>query len=92
MQPHRKNNNINQPEPSELPGTKPSTTEYTWRDFWFQLHMYQRMALSGINAKKGLWSCDIVSMPQCREIEDVEVDVGGWVGEHPHRSKGQGKK
>ena len=26
---HRKNNNINQPE---LPGTKPPTKEYTWRD------------------------------------------------------------
>lgn len=26
-QPHRMNNNINQPE---LPGTKPPTKEYTW--------------------------------------------------------------
>jgi hypothetical protein len=31
----RTNNNINQPDPPELPGTKPSTKEYTW----FQLHM-----------------------------------------------------
>jgi hypothetical protein len=37
--PHRKNNNINQPDPPELPGTKPPTTEYTWRDPWLQLHM-----------------------------------------------------
>ena len=33
---HRKNNNINQPEltppPPDLPGTKPSNKEYTWRD------------------------------------------------------------
>jgi hypothetical protein len=28
---HRKNN-INQPEPPELPGTKPPTKEYTWSD------------------------------------------------------------
>jgi hypothetical protein len=35
----RKNNNINQPDPSELSGTKPSTKEYTWRDPWLQLHM-----------------------------------------------------
>jgi hypothetical protein len=28
----RKNNNINQPDPPELPGTKPPTKEYTWRD------------------------------------------------------------
>jgi hypothetical protein len=28
---YRKNNNINQPDPPELPGTKPSTKEDTWR-------------------------------------------------------------
>jgi hypothetical protein len=28
----KKNNNINQPDPPELPGTKPPTKEYTWRD------------------------------------------------------------
>ena len=27
LQPHRKNNNINQPDSPELPGTKPSTKE-----------------------------------------------------------------
>jgi len=26
------NNNINQPDPPELPRTKPPTKEYTWRD------------------------------------------------------------
>ena len=36
---HRKNNNISQPEPPELPGTKPSTKEYTWMDPWLQPHM-----------------------------------------------------
>jgi len=41
LQPHRKNNNINQPDPfpTELPGTKPPTKEYTWRESWLQLHM-----------------------------------------------------
>jgi hypothetical protein len=52
MQPHKKNNNINQPVPQELPGTKPSTKEYTW----LQLHTLQRMALSCINGRRGLWS------------------------------------
>jgi hypothetical protein len=33
---HRKNNNINQPYPPKLPGNKPSISEYTWRDPWFQ--------------------------------------------------------
>ena len=28
-----------QPDLSELPGTKPPTKEYTWRDPWLQLHM-----------------------------------------------------
>ena len=36
---HRKNNNINQPDLPELPGNKPPTKEYTWRDSWLQLHM-----------------------------------------------------
>ena len=30
---HRKNN-INQPDPPELPGTKLPTKENTWRDTW----------------------------------------------------------
>jgi hypothetical protein len=42
LKPHRKNNNINQPDTHththtplpELPGTKPPTKEYTWRDPW----------------------------------------------------------
>jgi hypothetical protein len=29
----------NQLDFSELPETKPSTKEYTWRDPWLQLHM-----------------------------------------------------
>jgi hypothetical protein len=36
---HRKNNNINQPDLPELPGTKPPTKKYTWRNPWFQLHV-----------------------------------------------------
>ena len=44
LQLHKKNYNINQPEPRtapppELSGTKPPTKEYTWKDPWFQLHM-----------------------------------------------------
>jgi hypothetical protein len=29
-------------------------------------------------------------MPQCRGNEGGDVGVGGWVGEHPHRSMGKG--
>jgi hypothetical protein len=28
-------------------------------------------------------------MPQCRGIEGGEVGVGGWVEEHPPRSRGR---
>jgi hypothetical protein len=36
---HRKNNNINQLDALELPGTKPLTKEYTRSIPWIQLHM-----------------------------------------------------
>ena len=36
---HMKNNSINQPDPPELPGTKPPTKEHTQRDPWLQIHM-----------------------------------------------------
>ena len=37
---HRKNNNINHPDPSpKLPDTKPLTKEYTRKDPWLQPHM-----------------------------------------------------
>jgi hypothetical protein len=52
LQSHRKNNNINQPVPQELLGTKPSTKEYTW----FQLHMLQKMSLSCVSGRRGPWS------------------------------------
>ena len=30
LQSHRRNNNMYEPVPPELPGTKPATKEYTW--------------------------------------------------------------
>jgi hypothetical protein len=36
---HRKNNNMNQSVPPELPGTKPPTKDYTCRKPWLQPHM-----------------------------------------------------
>jgi hypothetical protein len=35
----RKNNIIKQPDPPEIPGTKPLTSKYTQRDTWLQLHI-----------------------------------------------------
>jgi hypothetical protein len=34
-----KKNNINQLDHPKLPGTKPPTQEYTWRNSWLQLHI-----------------------------------------------------
>jgi hypothetical protein len=46
LQPHREYSNINQPDPTptptpELPGNKPPTKVYTWRDPWLQLDIYR---------------------------------------------------
>jgi hypothetical protein len=62
---HRKNKNMNQQDPTELLGTKPPTKEYTWKDPWFQPHMYQRMDWLDINGRRGPW-CWEGLMPQCR--------------------------
>ena len=40
----------------ELPGTKPSTKEYTWSYPWLQMHRQQRMALLDIKGRRGPWS------------------------------------
>ena len=85
MQPHGKNNNINQPNLPKLPETKMPTNEHTWRDPWLQVHMQQRITLSGINGRRGLWSSE-GSFSQCRE--NAEVGEGGWEREHLHGGNG----
>jgi hypothetical protein len=47
--------------------------------------MYQKMALSGINRRRGSWVYEC-SMPQCRGMSGWE---GGnrWVEEQPYRSR-----
>jgi hypothetical protein len=65
--PHRKNNNINQPDTPELSGTKPLTKEYTWRGPWLQPHMEQRMALLGINWRRDPCSCE-GTMLHCKRM------------------------
>jgi hypothetical protein len=39
--------------PFELPATKPPTKKYTCSDPWLQLPMQQKMALYGINGRRG---------------------------------------
>ena len=68
---------MKQPIPPELPGTKPSTKKYTWRDPWLQLHMKQRMTLPHINGKTDPWSCDVY--PSIGECKDRESEEGGLV-------------
>jgi hypothetical protein len=52
---------------------------HTWRDSWLQLHMYQKMASSVINGRRGLWSCE-GSMLQCRGMPGPGKR-SGWVAE-----------
>jgi hypothetical protein len=49
----------------------PNQRVYIWRDPWLQLHLWQRMALLGVNGKRGSWSCEGL-IPQCR------VGMDGW--------------
>ena len=70
-----------------LPGTRPSTTECTGRDPWFQIHMYQRMALSDINGRGGPWSHGGL-MPQHRGMLEW---VEGW-GSTFIEAKGMGER
>jgi hypothetical protein len=72
LQPHRKKNNINQPNAPELPGPKTPGKEYTWRISWLQLHMLQRMDLSGISGRRGLGP----QWHRVRECKGNEVVVG----------------
>jgi hypothetical protein len=66
------------------PTCKHQTQTLLWmpRSTWLQLHMYQRMALSDINLRRGPWSSE-GSMPQCRGMPGQEGG-SGWVdGEVP---------
>jgi hypothetical protein len=65
-------------DPSELPGTKPPTKEYTWAGPWFQLHMQQRTALSGTSVRRGAWSCEGLMLQRRETLE--EWGRRGWVG------------
>ena len=84
LQPHKRNNNMNQPV---LPESKPTTKEYTRRDSRFQSHMEQRMALWDINEKKGLCLCE-GSMPQCRGMPR-QGSGSRWGGEGGGFSEGK---
>jgi len=47
------------------------------------------MTLSGINGRRGPWSCE-GSVPQCRKMPE-RGGLRDWVDrEHPHRSRGRG--
>jgi hypothetical protein len=92
LQPHRKNNNINQPDPPELPGTKLPSKEYTWRDSWLQPHKQQRMmVLSGIDGRRGPWSYEGLT-PQWRGMPEQGGGSGWVVREHSCRRKGRGDR
>jgi hypothetical protein len=97
VQPHRKNNNINQPDSPDLPRNEPPTKEYTWRDPRLQLHMQVHM--SGINGRRGPWSCE-GSMPQWGGRSGwvggwgstlIEEEEGRWERRFPERKMEKGR-
>jgi hypothetical protein len=53
LQPHGGSNSINRPEPPELRDSGPPTKEYTWRDPWLWLYVWQRMALFNNSGRRG---------------------------------------
>ena len=61
------------PPPLKLPGSRPPSKEYTWRNPCCWSHMRQRRM-------RGLWAWGC-SLPLCKEMPDQEErsgQVGGW--------------
>jgi len=56
---------------------------------WLQLHMQQRMALSGINGSTGPWSWESPNVGKC---QGSHKGVCGWRRKHPNRSRGRGMR
>ena len=71
-----------------LSGTKPPTKVYTWRNPWLQSYMQQRIALSGINVRRGPWSCE-VSMHQQRGMPGLGGRNGSVGGRTPSQKQGE---
>jgi hypothetical protein len=84
-EPHKRNNNMKQPVTPELPGTKPQTKAYSWRDAWLQPLMWQKMALLSINGRRVPWSSE-TRCPTVGKCQDSEAGVGGFV------SRGRGER
>jgi hypothetical protein len=69
---------MNQPVFPEIPGTKPPTKEYSWRDPWLQLHIQQRMAFFVHQWEKRSYEG---LMPQCRGMPPGLSSRSEWVSE-----------
>ena len=83
LKPHRRNNTMNKPVPSELSGTEPSTKEYTWVGLCSGgLHDWSSMGGKALGSVKVL----CLSVGEC---QTQELIVGGllstgreeWIGE-----------
>jgi hypothetical protein len=59
----RGTNSVNQPDLPVLLGSGSLTKEYTWKNSWLQLHMWQRMALLGISGRKTLLGPRVFDAP-----------------------------
>ena len=84
--PHRKNNNIYQPD-TQISRELDHQPKNTWRNPWIQLHMLQRMTLLDISGR--IDGPEGVRCSSAEECQGKKVRVGGWVREHSQRSRGR---
>jgi hypothetical protein len=73
----------------ELPGAGPPTKEYTWRDPWLQMHMWQRMTLLDISGRRGPCTPEGVRCLRVGVCDGKKTGVGGW-SNNPHIGRRRG--
>jgi len=89
LQTHTKKNNINKPDTAELSVAKPETIEYTLWELMAPVTYVAEYSISGINGRRSPWSMTS-HFPILGKRQGVELGMGGWEGEHPHRSRARG--
>lgn len=82
-------NYINQADHPELPGTKLPTKEGTMEGTMAQSAYVAEDALDWLQWEESSLGPVNAQCPIVRKCQDREAEVGGWVGEHTHRSRGR---
>jgi len=79
LQPHRKNNNINQPDIAKLPGTKPPTNSTHGMTHGF-CHVCGRGWPCHVSVERKTLGPVKTGCPSVGECQRGEVGRSGWVG------------